>query len=69
MHPKKHALQRMPTEDGIQMLFNASQLENSLVSIRVSLESDSNLNDESEYGSRSSKKHSNLNDESEYGSP
>jgi hypothetical protein len=46
--PKKHSLQRTSTDDGIQIDFKAAQPENAWPSIRVSFESDSNVNEEME---------------------
>jgi hypothetical protein len=41
-------MERISTDDGIQMDCNAPQLQNALRSIRASCESDSNVSDERE---------------------
>jgi hypothetical protein len=46
--PMHQSFSSAPIDRGMQMDFNAPQLENALVSIRVSFEFDSNVNDERE---------------------
>jgi hypothetical protein len=46
--PENDSVQRTSTEDGIQIDVNASQPSNALDSIRMSFESDTNVNDERE---------------------